>query len=428
MKNTLMMGCVADDYTGASDAASFLIGAGLKTLLFNGIPNEEISPCHAVVIALKSRTQEKAAAVQDSLAAFAWLHKQGARHLYFKYCSTFDSTKEGNIGPVLDAVLQNYKAPYSILCPALPVNGRLVKEGVLYVDGVPLSETHMKNHPLTPMWASEIAKLMEPQSQYETLNLPANTLEKGDADIQALLSAFATGKEHFYIVPDYETDAHGEKIAALFGDCTVLSGGSGILAHLAKRYRRQLEQEAGTTNAACFKTKTKGRGLVLSGSCSKATLAQIADFEAKGYPSYALSLADLLSGKETLDSICRFIEKHGEQAVLVHSMGDTKPLADETQKQKVAALLENTAAELAKKAVDSGYTRLVVAGGETSSAAIQKLGYAGFEIGESVAPGVPVMMPLANRDIRLVLKSGNFGQVDFFERALNMTYCDEKDS
>lgn len=417
--NRLMIGCVADDFTGASDAASFLISQGLKTLLFNGIPTGEMEDCNAVVIALKSRTQETKEAVADSMAAFKWLQDNGAEHLYFKYCSTFDSTKEGNIGPVLDALLEETNAKYTILSPALPVNGRTVKDGILYVDGTPLSETHMAHHPLTPMWTSSIAELMEPQGKYETLQLNAETLEKSAEEIMAVVEDFGKDKEHFYIVPDYVNEDNGTKVAEVFGSCKVLSGGSGILAPLAKRY----SQELGSVDNNIVETATKGKGIVFAGSCSKATLGQIAEYQAKGNVSYRINPLDLLSGKETLEDIWNFVVDNGDKEVLIYSSDSAENVVEiqKIGKEAVAEKLESTTAELAQKAVDAGYTRIIVAGGETSSAVAKKLGYHSFEIGESVAPGVPVMAPLSNPEIRVVLKSGNFGQVDFFTRALEMT-------
>ncbi len=423
MNSRLMIGCVADDYTGASDAASFLIGHGLKTILFNGIPSGDIPECNAVVIALKSRTQETSEAVKDSLAACDWLTKHGAEHLYFKYCSTFDSTKKGNIGPVLDAMLEKYNQKHVIISPALPVNGRKVKDGILYVNDVPLSETHMANHPLTPMWTSKIADLMTPQGKYTSLELNHQTLEKSDAEVMAIVEEFGKDKAHFYIIPDYVNDANGEKIAAMFGHSKVLSGGSGILAHLSAMYKKEIMADEKSSEHDVFTTKTQGQGLILSGSCSKATMAQILDYNAKGHPTKGLQYEDLASGKITVDTLWDFIQENKEKEILIYSMGPFENISDipEDMKEKVAATYENTSAELAKRAVDAGFTRIVVAGGDTSSAVAQKLGFTSFEIGESVAPGVPVMMPLSNPNVRIVLKSGNFGQEDFFTRALNIT-------
>ncbi len=419
MDNTLKIGCVADDFTGASDAASFLLSQGLNTLLLNGIPEGDIPPCNAVVIALKSRTQEVSSAVADSMAAFRWLMDQGAEHLFFKYCSTFDSTPEGNIGPVLDALLEATGAPFSILSPALPVNGRAVKDGILLVDGVPLAETHMRHHPLTPMWDSAIAKLMEPQGKYETLNLTHTLLDQGEAAIQQAIEAFSQGKDHFYVVPDYVTTQHGETVAAQFGHCKVLSGGSGILAPLAARYVAEL----GAADNGGLASGTQGKGLVLAGSCSKATLGQIADYQEKGGVSYRIDPVKLVNGDLTTQDVWAFIAKNADKEVLIYS-SDTPENVTQMQKlgvEKVSECLEGTTAQLAQMAVDAGYSRIIVAGGETSSAVVKKLGFHSFQLGESVAPGVPILAPLSSPDLRVVLKSGNFGQVDFFQRALDMT-------
>ncbi len=419
MSNKILIGCVADDFTGASDAASFLISQGMKTLLFNGIPNGTINDCNAVVIALKSRTQSTSEAVADSMAAFKWLEEQGTKHLYFKYCSTFDSTKDGNIGPVLDAILEHTGEKFSIISPALPVNGRVVRGGILYVDGVPLGESHMKNHPLTPMWASKLSELMQPQGKYETLDLNYETLNKNKDEILKIVDDFASSNKHFYIVPDYVDDANGDKVAELFGDSKVLSGGSGILAPLAKRYVKEL----GEIKTTILNSKTRGKALLLAGSCSKTTISQIVDFKNKNYPTYRMDPLKLLSGEDSIENIWDFILENKDNEVLIYST-DTPENVVEIQKvgkEKIAELLESTTANLAQRAVDAGYTRIIIAGGETSSAVAKKLGYDSFEIGESVAAGVPVMAPLSNPEIRVIFKSGNFGQVDMFERALSMT-------
>lgn len=419
MKHELIIGCVADDFTGASDAASFLASKGMKTILYNGIPQGEVVSCDAVVIALKSRSQAVGDAVADCMEAFRWLEEKGASHLYFKYCSTFDSTREGNIGPVVDKMLEEFGELYTILSPALPVNGRSVKDGVLYVDGVPLAETHMKDHPLTPMWESDIGKLMEPQGKYKTMYLNYEMLEKSKTEILEDIALFATEKEHFYIVPDYLDTEHGTKVAELFVDLKLLTGGSGILAPLAEKYLANRAENLENT----LETSTVGNALVLAGSCSKATLGQIADFQEKGYLSYRIDPLSLLNGEESLENIWNFIEGQQGKTVLVYSSDTAEKVAEiqRSGREKIAEMLESLTAEVAKKAVESGYTRIIVAGGETSSAVAKKLGYDSFQLGESVAAGVPVMAPISNSDVRVVLKSGNFGQEDFFERAVKMT-------
>lgn len=419
MKKKILIGCVADDFTGASDAASFLNNKGLKTILFNGIPEGEITDCDSIVIALKCRTQEISGAIADTKKAFLWLEAMGAEHLFFKYCSTFDSTKEGNIGPVTDMLLETFDEKYTILSPALPVNGRSVKNGVLYVDSVPLGETHMKNHPLTPMWDSEIAKLMEPQGKYTTLNINYEMLENSKQDVLAVVKEFGKDKEHFYVVPDYVNDENGTKVAEVFGDLKILTGGSGILAPMADKYIRA----EGMSENSLMQTATAGKAVIFSGSCSKATLAQLADAKEKGYPFYKMDPIALLNDTDDMNNIWQFIAEHENQTVVVYSSDYAENVAVIQQQgaENISEILESATANLAKRAVESGYTRIIVAGGETASAVVKKLEFHSFEIGESVAPGVPVMAPLSNTDIRVILKSGNFGQIDFFERAVKMT-------
>lgn len=400
-----VLGCVADDFTGASDAASFLQKAGLRTILLNGVPDRKISvdQYDAIVIALKTRTEPVCEAVSHTMEAVEWLEKHQASQYYLKYCSTFDSTKEGNIGPILDAVLEYFNEPYTLLCPALPVNGRTVQNGHLYVNGVPLDESPMKNHPLTPMWDSRIKNLMEAQSKYSCLELSREQLDEDD--IEGILARESGGQKHFYVIPDYETEQDARKIAEVFGKKKVLSGGSGILQYLGGKAEK---------------------GVVLAGSCSQATLQQIETYIQAGHASYKIYPEKLWSGEVKVDDILAFVEAHPEDYVLVYS-SDTAEQVKESQKlgkEQVAELIEMTISDLAKCLADRGYKHIVVAGGETSGAVTKRLGYFLFEIGKSVAPGVPLMIPPEDRTMRLVLKSGNFGQPDFFELAVNMVKGD----
>lgn len=412
-----VLGCIADDFTGASDAASFLVKGGMSVRLYNGIPEngaQDINSdqAQAVVIALKSRTQETAHAVEDSLNAARFLLEQGVKQIYFKYCSTFDSTPKGNIGPVADALMDLLHAPYTLLCPALPVNGRTVEGGRLMVNNVPLHESHMRNHPLTPMWDCRIDKLMEPQSRYSCRNLALEEME--------MFSGKDMDKEPFYLIPDYKNPEDGEKIAGVFGQLPLLTGGSGLLEPLAGIWTKKLSVEGRIPESG-----TKGRALLLAGSCSKATLGQIAWYQNQGAPCYKLDPGAMLEGRQTVEDAWKFIEDHSSETdtVLVYS-SDTPEKVKEFQKlgtQKVADMLEGAAARLAARAVEAGYTRIISAGGETSGAVTKGLGFSSYWMGESVAPGVPVMVPVERTDIRLILKSGNFGQEDFFGRALAMT-------
>lgn len=414
-----VLGCIADDFTGASDAASFLVKGGMSVRLYNGIPEEmEINggnDTQAIVIALKSRTQETGRAVAHSLEAARFLLGRGVKQIYFKYCSTFDSTPKGNIGPVADALTELMKVPFTLLCPGLPVNGRTVEQGRLLVNGIPLHESHMKNHPLTPMWNCRIDKLMEPQSRYRCRNLPPDELESFSFSPQEHCSGTP-----FYIIPDYIEPDDGGKIAAVFGRLPLLTGASGLLEPLAQLWSSRLS-EKGTLP----KSRTEGKAILLAGSCSKATLEQIIWYQKQGNPSCKLDPAAMLQGQQTVEDVWRFTEENNSEsrAVLVYS-SDPPEKVKEYQAYgtvKVSGMLESAMAQLAMRAVRAGYTKIICAGGETSGAVTKGLGFASYWIGESVAPGIPVMVPAESPHIRLVLKSGNFGQEDFFGRALAMT-------
>ncbi len=434
----ILLGCVADDFTGASDAASFLAGRGIKTLLFNGTPDghEILQDCAAVVIALKTRSIPADEAVRETLKAVRWLEQHGAEQLYLKYCSTFDSTPAGNIGPIADAAMEFTGSPYTLLCPSLPVNGRTVAAGHLYVNGVPLDQSPMKDHPLTPMWDSFLPALMEPQSRWECLLLERACLSYSRETVEAGLikKARNLGLDRFYVVPDYGNTQDGERIAALFGHLPLLTGGSGLLEPLARsltgggkaQETREGEYETGRGCGRQTGVFTSSPALLLAGSCSPATLAQIAYFESRGGIAKKLEPALVLdrSPEEAAQSLWRFLENHRSQPVLIYS-SETAQQLQATRKlaggRPLSPLLEETVALLASRAVERGWRRLIVAGGETSGAVTRKLGLNSYDIGASVAPGVPVLIPPQFPELRIVLKSGNFGQKDFFFRALDIT-------
>ncbi len=409
----LQLGVIADDFTGAGDAASFIAAAGMRTVLLNGLPcAAQPIEAEAAVIALKTRTQEKSSAVADSLAAAAWLKANGARRLYFKYCSTFDSTREGNIGPTLDALLEAYDIPYTLLCPALPVNGRTVTGGKLYVNGVPLDESPMRDHPLTPMWDADIAKLMEPQSSFPCIKI-GRLYQTNPQAAREMILKFGQNHPHFYVIPDYEQSEDAFAIAKCFEELPLFSGGSGLLEVLADK---------GTGARQPLQTAAEGAALVLAGSCSAATRRQIASLQETGYPSLHIDALALLSGRQTLLQLKEFICSNPNGA-LIYSSDDPAAVQriQAEGSEKISAMLEGAMAELAVYAAEHGAKRIIVAGGETSGAVTRALGYNSYAIGQSVAPGVPVMIPSERSDIRLVLKSGNFGQADFFQRALAIT-------
>ncbi|HIT90030.1 MAG TPA: four-carbon acid sugar kinase family protein [Candidatus Merdenecus merdavium] len=421
-KNTLYLGCVADDFTGASDAASFLVKEGIKTYLFNGIPKKDIKlDCNAIIIALKTRNQDAKEAVKETLEAFQWLEKKGAKQFYFKYCSTFDSTPKGNIGPVIDAVMEAYDIPYTVLCPSLLANDRRVKNGELLVKGVPLDQSPMKNHPLTPMWSSKIEELMKDQGKYQSIQISAEDLEGDSSEIDEKIHG-TMNKGKGYLIPDFYEEKHGARIVELFGDLRLLTGGSGLLSHLGKRFVKN----SGVLQNQNRETGTKGKGILLAGSCSTATLRQIAEYESRGHQCYKVDPLKVLNGEQNVEKIWEDITRLKEDDILIYSSDDVENVrkAQKAGKEKVAEKLETTMKELAVKAMGHHYKRIVVAGGETSGAVTQGLGYTTYQVGESIAPGVPILIPLNQPEVRLVLKSGNFGQKDFFVKAMEMTKKD----
>ena len=421
MENRLVLGCIADDFTGGSDAASFLAAGGMRTVLLAGLPPEGFvlpEGTEAAVITLKSRTQEPQEAVRDSLQALLWLKAAGASRFYLKYCSTFDSTPRGNIGPVTDACLEELGEAGTILCPALPANGRTVKDGILYVKGVPLAESPMKDHPLTPMRESRISLLMKPQGKYECLELDREALSLPEEALRDRIAAFAAVKEHWYLVPDCETDADAARITDCFGDMRFLTGGSGILEPLGQRLKPENKTAYPVGKASAG---TAGKAVLVAGSCSTATHAQTLWYEKQGGRTYRLSDVGILSGKENAERIWEQVRD--AEAPLVYAYDSPEGLAKKRDEdgRRLAAAIEDVLAQTVVRAVQDGAVRIISAGGETSGAVTKALGYRAYFIGRSVAPGVPVMIPVENPKVRLVLKSGNFGQEDFFARALAMT-------
>lgn len=417
--NNILWGCIADDFTGASDAASFFEKGGLKTVLYNGIPAEGTVPdedIRAVVIALKIRSIKKQDAVNDALEALKYLQGIGTKQFYFKYCSTFDSTPLGNIGPVAQAVMDALGETKTILCPALPVNKRTVIRGRLFVDGVPLDESPMKNHPINPMWDSEICELMRPQSKYPCINVDLEEMQEEDEEVWNRLNSFESINGKYYIVPDYTCDDDARRIVELFGDLKFLTGGSGIIEHLAEMSGKDCVRAEKSDS-------TEGKALILAGSCSAATRGQVEKFIGDGGRAFKIDAIRLLYEKQTVDDLWAFVKENEDKTVLVYS-SDTPENVKYNQRhgaKEISESLENAMAELAEIALMNGYTRIITAGGETSGAIMKKLGFNSYIIGSSVDPGVPIMTPTDKRNVRVVLKSGNFGSVDFFKKAVDMT-------
>lgn len=414
MRNSLkklLVGCIADDFTGGSDAASFLRKGGLRTVLLNGFGScedlKKLQP-EAIVIALKSRSIPAEDAVKQTCEAAKWLLERGAQHLYFKYCSTFDSTPAGNIGPVTDALMELVDTQYTVLCPALPVNGRTVRDGVLYVNGVPLADSPMRYHPVNPMTKSNLSELMEEQSCHPCLIL-------GQEQMQQEKRVDERGVPgRFTVVPPYATDEEGHLIAEKFGHLPLLTGGSGLLEHLGRRYK-------GEESAQCEMTVGQGDcpRLLLAGSCSAMTQQQVKVYLESGGAALRIEPDKLLSGEQTEAQLQQAIAV-ADKDILVYSTAgpDAVKRYQEVGAEEVSALLEGLMGRLAVYGRAQGYRRIVVAGGETSGAVTQALDTGAYLIGVDAAPGVPELWPVGCPDLGLVLKSGNFGAPDFFLTAL----------
>ncbi len=417
-----IFGVVADDFTGASDAASFLQMQGLRTVLSSGIPDQEILTgveADAIVIALKTRTAPVAEAVAQSEAAFDWLTANGADKLYFKYCSTFDSTDEGNIGPVIDRMLEKLGQRYTFLSPALPVNGRVVRDGHLYVNGVPLHHSSMKDHPLTPMWDSFLPTLMKHQSRYPSLVLPlTDDFAANHAALASLLETDAKSAPHLTLVPDYRDEDDAKMISRLFGGLRFYTGGSGILAALGRAWLR--DKGIATSSSTEF-GGAAGKAIILAGSCSAATNRQVAAYQAAGGHAIKVEPPLLMESADYGRTVIEWaLRTPGD--LLVYS----SQLPDEMRENQLrygadilSAKIEGLFHQLALQLRDTDVTKIIVAGGETSGTVTQALGFNLFYIGDAMAPGVPVMIPVEQPALRIVLKSGNFGGEYFFQETID---------
>lgn len=415
---TLRIGVIADDFTGATDIAGFLVAAGLRTVQLNGATDADAIPPHidadAVVISLKSRSMAPQAAVAASLGALDTLTALGAEHFLFKYCSTFDSTPAGNIGPVTDALIKQLGLDFTVIAPALPVNGRTVYQGNLFVNGVPLAESGMRNHPVTPMTDANVVRLMDAQSEGTAAVVPFDVVERGvDAVRQALDETRAAGVR--YAVLDALTMEHLDVLGRAVQGMRLITGGSGIGFGLARAL-------VGDTPAASNTwTPAPGRTVAISGSASQATNEQVANYRALA-PSHAVDVPRVIDDAEAYrDEIITEIlaVSPSAPAPLVYATAPTQTVAALQQQhgaQRLSAAIEDFLASLATALHARGVARFIVAGGETSGAVTQALGVSGFEIGPQIAPGVPWTRSLDGQ-IELALKSGNFGDPHFFRTA-----------
>ena len=404
----MLLGCIGDDFTGSSDLANTLAKGGMRAVQYTGIPDGPAGDdVQAGVVALKSRSIDAADAVRLSLAALDWLKSKGCKQFFFKYCSTFDSTAKGNIGPVADALAEALNAYKVIICPAFPGTGRSIYQGHLFVKDSLLDESGMQNHPLTPMSDPDIRRWLAPQTQYQVGHVAAEAVFAGAATIvQGLSDQHKVGKRH--IVVDAIRDEDLVEIGKAAKGLPLITGGSGVALGLPANF-------GCTTGIVPWKGQS-GKSIALSGSCSSATRAQVAR-HATIYPTRQIIAADVIEGRVTPADIADWlIEAYG--IPLAYSSADPraiKQVQEEYGLEKPSDVLESFFAKTAKLAVERGVTRVITAGGETSGAVVEGLGLNTLAIGPEIDPGVPALR--ASSDLVLALKSGNFGAEEFFEKA-----------
>ncbi|HUE96795.1 MAG TPA: 3-oxo-tetronate kinase [Longimicrobiaceae bacterium] len=435
MEEPLLFGAVADDYTGAADLASMLREQGMRTgLLFGPLPDsavESIAGRHqALVIALKSRSPPSGSARRDSLGALEQLRRLGARQLYFKYCSTFDSTLEGNIGPVIDVLMSAIDTDFTVAVPALPVNGRTQYQGYLFVGDSLLSDTHMRDHPVTPMTESNLVRHLQKQTSRRVGLIAHSAVREGVAAIESEIERCRRERVEIALV-DAITDDDLNSIAEAVADLPLITGGSGLGMTLPAAWRRR-GLLAGGERAGFGMAGRTGRALVISGSCSSATLDQLRNLQdAGGDGGLRLDVAELFTGdgaavvNRLLDAIAERL-RTSRWALLYSSASPLErrellaaAAARAVDSAELSRRIEAVMGEVARRAVDAfSIDTLILAGGETTGAVTQALGITGVEIGPALEPGVPLARSLGDDPVSLVFKSGNFGAPDFFITAL----------
>lgn len=414
----MLLGVIADDFTGASDIANTLAKGGLSTVQFLGVPTKPApESCEAGVVALKSRSIPAEDAVALSIEAFEWLRAQGCRQFAFKYCSTFDSTPEGNIGPVGEALARALAVKGVVACPAFPTAGRTVYQGHLFVGDRLLSESGMESHPLNPMTDPDLRRWLARQAK-EPVGLVAwPVVRQGGAALRGALDAAAADGERLVVV-----DAISDDDLLAIGDAVVeaplLTGGSGVALGLPRNFIRQ---GLATGTGSAFRG-VDGPEAILAGSCSRATLQQI-EVHRKHHPVLQVEVEAVIEGAVTPEALAAFVHAHEGEAPLVYSSAAPEKVGALQQahgREAIATALDTLFAETAARLVYDGVRRLVVAGGETSGAVVSALALDALAIGPEIDPGVPALAAADGRPLALALKSGNFGAPDFFAKALHV--------
>ncbi len=412
-----LLGCIADDFTGGTDLANNLVKTGFRSVQTLGIPGSAKTTIDsdAVVVALKTRTCPPEQAVQESLEALEWLRTLGCKQFYFKYCSTFDSTPRGNIGPVIDALLAALGSDFTIVCPAFPDNGRTVYRGHLFVNDVLLSESGMQNHPLTPMTDPDLVRFLSTQTSTKVGLIRFDRINQGPKAIIQEIEKLRSDGIHIAV-----TDCLGNADLITLGssvkDLTLVTGGSGLALGLATNF--------GLSGAAPISVPGfPGGRVILAGSCSKMTLRQIEHAKA-ACRHRQISVRDLAEDSDTVirDVLAWATEtRSGPKPLLIYTSETVEGLTknqNELGGERTGLLCEHALAEIASSLIDNGVAQLIVAGGETSGAVVKRLGLDLLKIGPEIDPGVPWTLATGpGKQLALALKSGNFGSEDFFTKA-----------
>jgi len=424
----VLLGCIADDFTGATDLANNLVRAGMRVVQVIGVPGRPLdTDTDALVVTLKSRTAPRNEAVVQSLDALKWLQAQGAQQIYFKYCSTFDSTPQGNIGPVAEALMDALagleSADFTIATPAFPDNQRTVFKGHLFVGDVPLNESGMQNHPLTPMTDSNLVRVLQAQCHRKVGLIDYKVVAQGETAIRARIGELRTQGVSLAIVDAISNDDLLRLGPALKG-MPLVTAGSGVAIGLPSNF--------GITpsNAAATLPGAAGLQAALSGSCSPATNRQVQAFIQAGGPAFRIDPLQIAAGVDVTTQVLAWAAPLlSQRPVLIYSTADpdaVKTVQGKLGVHQAGTLLENALAAVAHDLVEVGVRQLVVAGGETAGACVQALNITQMKIGPQIDPGVPWCYARARTDavpevdLHLALKSGNFGADDFFSKAFSM--------
>lgn len=418
----LLLGCIADDFTGATDLANNLVRAGMRVVQAIGVPATPLDvEVDAVVVALKSRTIAPAEAIGQSLAALRWLQAQGAQQVYFKYCSTFDSTPQGNIGPVTEALMEALQCDFTIATPAFPDNKRTVFKGYLFAGDVLLNESGMQNHPLTPMTDPNLVRVLQAQCRRKVGLIDHTVVVRGAAAITERIEQLK-GEGVSIAIVDAVSNDDLLRLGPAVAKMPLVTAGSGVAIGLPANFGLAPSSQASALPAA------GGLRAVVSGSCSLATNRQVLDFIQRGGAALAIDPLRIAAGvdvaAETLAWATPLVDK---QPVLVYSTaeaGAVKSVQGRLGVEEAGAMVERTIAAIARGLVERGVRQLVVAGGETSGACVQALGIAQMQIGPQIDPGVPWCHARTDvaegTSVHIALKSGNFGGDDFFTKAFTV--------